>query len=121
MKSTEVMFHQSVVAAILCRNFKNPITGAVLAEQFSVDLRKIADVVREARIAGIKIASSRGGFDRFLNVELEPGYYGARRPEEIKSTAEMIHKTAMDLLHTERLLMDFKGENPTVWEQGSAA
>lgn len=117
MKPTDTMFHDSIIAAILCRSYKNPIPGAALAAQFGVDIRRIADEVRDARRAGHKIASSRGGWDRFMNVELEPGYYGGRRPEEMASTAEMLRNTGLDLLHTAKLLMDFGNVEPSLYEQ----
>ena len=117
MKPTETMFAQSVVASILCRSFKNPITGSALAAQYSVDIRKITQVVEEARDAGIKIASSKGGFDRHMGVIVEPGYYQAKRPEEMRSTYEMYQQTIGNLSARAKRLMNFNRENPSLYEQ----
>ena len=113
-----VMFAQAVTAAILCRNWRNPITGDALCQEFGCDIRKITTIVKNARVAKTKIASSRGGYDKYLGAMVHAGYYQARTPEEMRSTADMIHGTAMELLKLEKDLMDFGNVQPSVWEQG---
>jgi hypothetical protein len=117
-RSDDAMFVQGILAAILCRTYKNPITGDALAEGYGVDLRQITTIVSNARKKRIKIASSKGGRDEYLGVKVEAGYYQARTPEEMRSTADMIHGTAMELLKLEKDLMDFGNVQPSVWEQG---
>jgi predicted DNA-binding transcriptional regulator YafY len=121
MKSEDpVMFAQAVTAAILCRSWKNPITGAALAQSFSVDIRRITGVIEEARDAGIKIASSKGGFDKHINRQLEPGYYQAKTPEEMRSTYDMYQATIKNLSARAKKIMNFNGVNPSLYEQDAA-
>jgi hypothetical protein len=114
----ETMFAQAVTAAILCRDFKNPITGAALAQEFGVNIRTITGVIEIARDSGIKIASSKGSFDKFLNRKVDAGYYQAKSPEEMRSTYDFYQKTIKELSARAKKLMDFGGANPSVFEQG---
>ena len=97
MKTSDTLFAQAVVAAILCRSYRNPITGAVLAEQFAVDIRTITGIVEQARDAGMKISSSKGGFDKYLGLVVPSGYYQAKTPEEMRSTYDMYQSTIKQL------------------------
>ena len=115
--SSEVMFCQSVTAAILCRTHRNPITGSALAQEFNVDIRKITGVIEDARDAGVKIASSKGGFDRHLGMVVEAGYYQAHTPEQMRSTYEMYQTTIKNLSARAKKMMCFDNCNPSLYEQ----
>ena len=117
MKASDTMFAQSVIAAILCRTSSNPITGPALAAQFVSSLRTITQIIEEARSAGIKIASSEGGFDKYIGQAVEPGYYQARRPEEMRSTYDRYQQRIQKLSTRAKKLMDFSRDNPSLYEQ----
>ena len=108
-----------ILAAILCRRYRNPITAQVLVDQFPDlhSIREVTEIVAEARDAGYKIASSKGGWDRYLNENVEAGYFQAVRPEEIRSTADMLESTIAHLSSRRKKLLTFGGD-PTLYEQG---
>lgn len=108
---------KAVIAAILCRSYRNPITGKVLADQFGVDIRKITQIIEEARDSGIKIASSKGGRDDYIGGVVPAGYYQAHSPEEMRSTFEMYRSTIKQLSSRAKAIMNFNGQNPTIFEQ----
>lgn len=106
-----------ILGSILCRTWKNPITGQALADSYQVDIRVVTSVVKQKRAAKIKIASSRGGFDKYIGQNVEPGYYRAYSPEEMASTAEMLRKTALAELAIAKSLMDFGEADLNLWEK----
>lgn len=120
MTTESPLFRESVIAAIICRSYKNPITGAALAGSFGVDIRKITQIVEGARDAGIKIASSKGGFDKYLGRVVEAGYYRANAPEEMRSTYDMYQDTIKNLSARAKKMMNFNRENPSLYEQDAA-
>lgn len=104
-----------VLAAILCRTIRNPITGDALALQFSTDRRKIADLIETWRDEGIKIGSTKGGLDADGN-ERPKGYFQAKDPGEMLETVAHMESMARQIWARAQKLKKW-GTVPTLWEQ----
>ena len=119
MMTDTTMLALRILARIQCHDFRNPISREALAGEFGIDARKVSSIVSDLHDAGHKIAWSRGGYDKYLNCQLNSGYFLAKTPEQMRSTVDTYEKMAMRYLNLKKSLMDF-GNEPTIWEQGAA-
>ena len=109
-------FAVRVLASIQLHTFQNPISVDELEASFGVPERKITQAIEYLRDNGHKIASSKGRFDAYLGVDIAPGYYIARTPEEMASTLDMIQHTIEKLSSRKKKLGDFGNIDPTFWD-----
>jgi biotin operon repressor len=122
-RETEEMaqFAVRVLAHIQLRDYTHPVNSDELEAVFGVKERQITQAIEYLRDSGHKVASSKGRHDRYLGVYVPPGFYIARRPEEMRSTADMLQSTIQRISERRRRLMDFGNAAPSLYEQGDAA
>jgi hypothetical protein len=117
-KETEDLarFALRVLAHIQLRDYHHPVNSDELEAVFGVSERRITQAIEFLRDEGHKVASSKGRNDKYLGVYVPPGFYIARRPEQILSTCDMLDSTIKRLSERKRKLLDFGNAALSLWE-----
>lgn len=108
MQQNEVGLALAVLRVLSRHTIDDPITGEALGMMFGITKRKVADIIREARLQGHKIGSSK----------VKPyGYFLAREPSELAEVVGHMRNEALNILVAVNRLTDWDSTQPTVWEQ----
>lgn len=96
-----------VLNVISQRTIDNPITGDAIAQLVSTNWRTVAGCVETLRFLGFKVGSSK----------TKPmGYFLARTPEEMRSTAERMKQTCLVQLKQVQRMYMWNGNQPTIFD-----
>jgi biotin operon repressor len=107
MAIDEVKLTLAVLRVIGSHTKDNPITGEAVGEMFGITQRKVAEIVREARLQGHKIGSSKS----------RPcGYFMARDASELEGVILHLKNEATNILLAVSRLQDWTTTQPTIWE-----
>jgi hypothetical protein len=84
-----------------CLGENHAKTGAVIAEEYKTTLRTVAEIIRQLRIAGFLIGSSKGS----VNVHKDsprriPGYYIPQTKKETDNYLQSFKDELFDMLKT---------------------
>lgn len=104
----ETMLTLRVLARIQMHSIRSPITGGTLAKIYGIDIRHVQHIVEDLRDAGHKIGA---------NQSPPRGYFLAKGPDEMFETAELLRDRGRTFFARAARLMNFGGNQRTVWEQ----
>jgi hypothetical protein len=88
----------------------NAIKIKALSEEFGICERQVKGHIEELRDAGYKIGSRKSPADL-------AGVFIATHPAEIYETVTRLHEEGIKLLVRAKKLLDWKNDQPTVFEQ----
>jgi hypothetical protein len=84
-----------------CLGENHAKTGAVIAEEYKTTLRTVAEIIRQLRIEGFLVGSSKGSVNAHKDSPRRlPGYYIPKTKKEIDSYLQSFKDELFDMLKT---------------------
>jgi predicted transcriptional regulator len=97
-----------ILAVIQRHTIKDPITISQLAEMFGLQERGVKSYLKMLIDNGHKVGSNKSA---------PLGVFIARYPEEMRETAERLHREGVKMIAKAHRLMDYGNKELTIFEQ----